>query len=350
MTAPDDDLHVPSSGRCSTWAGWLVGLAALAVVASVSLHLAEERELARVVEGARPAWLLVALALQATTYVADAGVWGQVLARAGLPARLRSLVPISVGKLFLNQALPTVGIAGTVFLVQALDRRGVRREVSLAAVVVWQITYQVAYAAAVACALLVVGLRHRLTPAVVVPGAVLILYAGVTVLLLVGLAQRRLRLPARLLRRRSARALVSMVEGASRDLVTDRRLIGRALALQAAVFVLDATTLWIALLALGAPAPPTLVFASFMAASVTRTLGVVPGGLGTFEAVSVAGLHASGVPLSAALAGTLLFRGLSFWLPMLPGVIAARRATRRAAPSGPAVRAAGPRTPGAADR
>lgn len=337
MTGPNDDLHVPSSGRCSTWASWLVGLAALAVVASVSLHLAEERELARVVERARPAWLLVALALQATTYVADAGVWGQVLARAGLPARLRSLVPISVGKLFLNQALPTVGIAGTVFLVQALDRRGVRREVSLAAVVVWH---------AVACALLVVGLRHRLTPAVVVPGAVLILYAGLTVLLLVGLARRRLRLPARLLRLRSARALVSMVEGASRDLVTDRRLIARALALQAAVFVLDATTLWIALLALGASAPPALVFASFMAASVTRTLGVVPGGLGTFEAVAVAGLHASGVPLSAALAGTLLFRGLSFWLPMLPGVIAARRAASPRV----AVRAAGPRTPGAAGR
>jgi Mg2+-importing ATPase len=37
-----------------------------------------------------------------------------------------------------------------------------------------------------------------------------------------------------------------------------------------------------------------------------------------------------GVPVAVALAATLLFRGLSFWLPMLPGLWLAHRELRGA--------------------
>jgi hypothetical protein len=37
-----------------------------------------------------------------------------------------------------------------------------------------------------------------------------------------------------------------------------------------------------------------------------------------------------GVPLAAGLAATLLFRGLSFWLPMLPASFLAHREARAA--------------------
>jgi uncharacterized membrane protein YbhN (UPF0104 family) len=51
----------------------------------------------------------------------------------------------------------------------------------------------------------------------------------------------------------------------------------------------------------------------------------MPIGLGTFEAGAVGTLHFLGVSIEAALAGTLLLRGLTFWVPMLPGVWLARR-------------------------
>jgi len=51
----------------------------------------------------------------------------------------------------------------------------------------------------------------------------------------------------------------------------------------------------------------------------------MPGGLGAFEAASVLTLKVIGVSAPVALAATLLFRGLSFWLPMLPGFWFARR-------------------------
>jgi len=43
-----------------------------------------------------------------------------------------------------------------------------------------------------------------------------------------------------------------------------------------------------------------------------RTVGIVRGGLGTFEATSVWALNLMGVSLPVGLAATLLFRGLSF--------------------------------------
>lgn len=55
-----------------------------------------------------------------------------------------------------------------------------------------------------------------------------------------------------------------------------------------------------------------------------RSICVTPGGLGVFEGAAVTTLHWAGVPLPMALSATLLFRGLSFWAPMLPGLLVAR--------------------------
>ncbi|WP_412852621.1 lysylphosphatidylglycerol synthase domain-containing protein [Ectothiorhodospira shaposhnikovii] len=58
----------------------------------------------------------------------------------------------------------------------------------------------------------------------------------------------------------------------------------------------------------------------------TLTLGLVPLGLGTFEATCLVMLNLLGVPLEAALTATILLRGLTLWLPMLPGLWFVRRA------------------------
>jgi uncharacterized membrane protein YbhN (UPF0104 family) len=51
--------------------------------------------------------------------------------------------------------------------------------------------------------------------------------------------------------------------------------------------------------------------------------------LGVFEAASVVTLKLAGVPVPVALGATLLFRGLSFWIPMLPGLFFSREARKQ---------------------
>ena len=119
-------------------------------------------------------------------------------------------------------------------------------------------------------------------------------------------------------------ALVEATPGVAHDVP----LIARSAGLQLAIFALDAATLWVMLLALGLAVAPAPVFASFMLSTLARTLGPIPGGLGVFEAASVATLNLMGVPVAPGLAATLLFRGFSFWLPMAPGIVFARRESR----------------------
>ena len=68
-----------------------------------------------------------------------------------------------------------------------------------------------------------------------------------------------------------------------------------------------------------------IVLVSFIMASMAATLGAIPLGLGTFEAACVGMLSLHGVAIETALAATLLLRGLTFWLPMLPGLWVAKR-------------------------
>jgi uncharacterized membrane protein YbhN (UPF0104 family) len=70
------------------------------------------------------------------------------------------------------------------------------------------------------------------------------------------------------------------------------------------------------------------VFPSFVLASMVATVGPIPLGLGTFEVSCVSMLGVMGVPIEAALTSTLLLRGLTLWLPMLPGMWLARWALR----------------------
>ena len=71
---------------------------------------------------------------------------------------------------------------------------------------------------------------------------------------------------------------------------------------------------------MGHPTGPGTALVGFASASVVATLSPIPLGLGTFEATAVAMLGVQGVPVEPALTATLLLRGTTAWLPMLPGL------------------------------
>jgi hypothetical protein len=89
------------------------------------LKVGELERFARLAHGAKPEWLLLALALQIATYACTASVWQRSLASGGAPYPLRSLIPLSLAKVFIDQLLPTGGLSGAVILVRGLARRGI---------------------------------------------------------------------------------------------------------------------------------------------------------------------------------------------------------------------------------
>jgi len=308
---------------------WVFGLASLVGVALFVVHFAEERAFAELVLHAHPAWLLLACVLQTATYLADARIWQTVLLRARISKPLGSYVGLGLAKLLMDQVLPSGGLSGTLLVVAALDRRRVPRGASMAAVTVDLVSYYAAYVLALGIALGTVWVRGELSWFIVLPAAIFAPVAAAipTTVLLVSRGQT---LPRWVTRLPIIKPLLGALVEAKPDIAHDVWLIARCAGWQLAIFVLDAGTLWVMLLALGLSVHPAPVFASFMLSTLARTLGPIPGGLGVFEAASVATLKLMRVPVAAGLAATLLFRGFSFWLPLVPGLVFARRESRGA--------------------
>jgi uncharacterized protein (TIRG00374 family) len=310
---------------------WILGLLTLALVLLVVVNVGEVERFALLMRGARPQWLLLAILLQAATYVFAAGVWQRTLAAAGHVIHLHSLVPLGLAKLFTDQAFPSVGLSGTMVLARGLARRGVTVELATQTLLVTLVSFYAAYLAAAALAVGLLWWHHEANALLTIAGAAFSVVAIAIPAIALALKRWGLGLPPRwLLRLPGFADLLARVASAPTDLLRRKRLLGQTFMLQLCVFLLDASTLWAAFQALGAPVEFLVAYAAFIMASVVATIGPIPVGLGTFEASSVGVLTMLGVDIETALAGTLLLRGMTVWLPMLPGVWLARREVRAA--------------------
>jgi uncharacterized membrane protein YbhN (UPF0104 family) len=92
-------------------------------------------------------------------------------------------------------------------------------------------------------------------------------------------------------------------------------------ALAAGSWLADAACLWFALAAAGVQLDPDVVLLAYVAGIMISALPLLPGGIGAVEAAIPALLHHFGAPLDAALAGTLVYRGISMLLPAAAGAL-----------------------------
>ncbi|HTR55095.1 MAG TPA: lysylphosphatidylglycerol synthase transmembrane domain-containing protein [Kofleriaceae bacterium] len=285
---------------------------------------------ARIVEHARPWWVALGCVLQLGTYVVQGEVWRVVGRRSGTRLSIVAATELSLVKLFIDQALPSGGLSGAVTIAQALQNRGMTEAAAIATVVIDTVTYYLAFLIALAAAmLLAAGAGHAslLIAAAAIAVAAFAIAAVVTILRLADGRPPTVRV---LQRAGFVRRTFDIVRKADRALVHDRHTRRAATMLQLGIIVLDAATVVVLVHAMGSGVSLAGVFASYMISSVFRTLGILPGGLGSFEAASVLTLRAIGVPTAAALSATLIYRGLSFWLPMVPGFVASRHILGRA--------------------
>jgi len=314
--------------RLPKWikAAWLPGAILLASLIGVAFRYGESGRFAEMLSRAEPIWLVIATILQLGTYFCTAVILQLGLRRSGARMRMRSLVPLGLVKLFIDQVVPTGGIAGTVLIIRALERRGVPVAISTAAVVVSLLGFYLAYAVSVALCLVVLWMRSHLSPVILSVVTIVSLVAAVIPVTLLWLTRGGARDVPRWIRRfPGLKPVLEAFESAPRETLHDRKLLLSTAALQFAIILLDAATLRAMMLGLGYSVHPTVAFASFVLASVVATVSLLPGGVGPFEAGSVGTLRVLGVPLEVAVAATLLFRGFTLWLPMLPGLWLARR-------------------------
>ena len=300
---------------------WFIGIASITGIIAIATHFSEVLAFLQLVRKVNSWWLVAALIAQAGTYFTQAEIWRAVARMAGARLPVSLLYKLALSKLFVDQALPSAGVSGTVVVAKSLSGSGLSNGAIVAAVVINTTSFFSAYVAALALALVIVVASGHASPLIVsVSLAFMVLGTGLTAGMLALTPERLARIPKRIQRWKFVRKALDDARNADSRLVRDPRLQGIASCYQLLTFLLDAATLWMLMRSLGGQPSLNGAFASFMIANLFRTISFIPGGLGTFEAAVVYMLKRSGTTYSTGLTAALIFRGITFFLPMLPGM------------------------------
>ena len=287
-----DDLILPATdlgvGR-DVVTRFAFGVLVLAALVLAVLHFSDIAELATLARSARPEWLLLAVLAQAGTYLCAGSVLREALKQAGRKLRLTSLAKLGLVKLFADQAVPSVGLSGTILLLRGLARRDIPATMTMSVLLVDVVSYYAAYLTVVLIGVGLLWVNHRANAAVLAGATI---FAIVAIAIPVGLLLLRhlgrVSLPSWTKRFPKAVSLLRAVVAAPSDALLSRSLMTKVTLLQLSIFLLDLLTLWLSFQALGHALPFWNCFVAFVVASAAATIGPIPLGLGTFEAACVA--------------------------------------------------------------
>ncbi len=95
------------------------------------------------------------------------------------------------------------------------------------------------------------------------------------------------------------------------------------------ITILSAVALAASIMAIHASIALIGVFVIYVTSSLVSNIAPTPGGVGATEAVLVLALVASRLSLPQAVAVTLIYRFITFWLPIIPGGFAYKRLNRQ---------------------
>lgn len=319
----------PSGG--AAWARYLRS-GALLLVAAVSLYLLLPSLLAvfgswRSLSHLNWYFGIIVFAAEATSYIS---LWE--LDRIAL--RTSAWFPIACAQLSGNAIGRIVPGAPTPVTVGMLHRAGVDTGEAAAA-----FTASTGLQIATTAALPLLALPAIVGGAPVRRGLATAFYLGIGVLALlvpVGVAAFATDAPLELAGRGIQRLLNATVwrrrpvAGLPQELLQDRDFIRTTLGERWRVAIVaavantgfDYLALLCALRAVGAAPRPSLVLLAYTSADLLALMPFTPGGLGFVEAGLVGTLTLAGVPVTDALAATLLYRLVSYWLPLPAGGVA----------------------------
>jgi len=277
--------------------------------------------LASVLRSADWRWSIVALAFSALTYV------GATWSLSGFVTERLSFVRTMLAQLagsFVTLVTPAA-VGGAALNIRYLQRRKVSAPVAAASVGVSQVVAFVLHILLLVVFVAVTGTArsHAFSP----PSWIYFVLAGIVAIVLAVFA-----LPAgrRLLRARLAPTLSQVLPRLLEVAQQPRKLIqgiGGALLLSAAYIL----CLAVCVRALGGSVPVASVAVVYLTGSALGSIVPTPGGLGAVEAALSAGLRAAGLAGAVAVSSVLLFRLLTFWLPVPAGWAALKYLERKQA-------------------
>jgi uncharacterized protein (TIRG00374 family) len=290
------------------------------------------------IEDGRPAWTAAAFLFTVGMFGGYVAMFRGVFVRAGSRIGWAASYEITMAGLAASRLFAAGGAGGLVLTAWALRRAGMGARAVADKTISFLVLTYLPYAIAVAVCgfglhwgLFSGGDPFSLTfvPAVV---AVVLLALALAIALIPTDLQRRLRPFARR-KGRPARLVQLLATGPAatsagvRDALEHLRSRDPALLGAVLFWGFQVAVLWAAFHAFG-EAPPLAVLTQAFFVGMLGNLLPMPGGVGGVEGGMIGALVAFGVDGGLAVVAVLVYRAFTFWLPLLPGVLAYFRLRR----------------------
>ena len=284
-----------------------------------------------------PAWLALALAAQLGTYLFNAIICRGLLRSFASQThiRIKELFQASIVTLFINQTIPSVNLSGNIYFFNFLKKRGVAEESAFSLMFLELLTFYTA----VVCIILILlftclflkGIPLYFTFIFLGGIAAFILFAiligllgkGKTVVLLL----KKLS-GIRFLKKSISKFKTIPFDGIKNPWQVFRehpQLVFLTIIFHTCIFLSDSLTVFALFHGLGVHVPFLSVFVGFVLTKIISLLPFTPGALILYEGSMTFFYVHFGVPVAVAAVVTLLYRALSFWLPIPVGFFLYRR-------------------------
>jgi uncharacterized membrane protein YbhN (UPF0104 family) len=277
-------------------------------------------------------WIAIGVAFETLSFAGYVILFRAVFVDEGGRIRWRESYEITMAGLVATRLFAAAGAGGIALTAWALRRAGMEPRLVACRMVAFMVLLYVIYAASLL--LDGIGLASGLFPGggsfaiTVVPAivAAALFAIAIAMAMLPGDIERRLgrwqtgsgRGKRWLAHAVTAPALAASGVRTAIDLIRTRdpRLLGAL-----AWWGFDMCVLWAMFHAFGKPPPFTVIWMAYFVGTLGNLLPL-PGGLGGVEGGMIGALAAFGVSVDLAVLAVLSYRGISFWLPTLPGVVA----------------------------
>jgi uncharacterized protein (TIRG00374 family) len=324
----------------------LVAVLLIAATGLVIANFTDLRTLTRALAAGSGSWIAAGAAVHAAYFVAYAALYRLGFAVVGVAARTWSLVPVMFAGLFVNVLVPSGAGAAALFIDDAA-RRGQNPAHAAVGVVLVLLLDLITLVPFVAWGVWFLIRADLLAAWHLLAVAAFVLYlAGLVALLAISRwrpAWIRRTLDAT--RRAAARVLgwlhihrplaadwadqtAAHFADAAAAIATRPGRLATAALWATALHLINLFGLWLFVRGFGAQPPLGGLIAAFALGIVLFVIVVIPQAAPVVEATMTATFLRVGVPPGRAVAVTLAFRGVNFWLPLALGLAAAWRLRR----------------------
>ena len=337
--APEEEVeHEEHPPRLDLSARSLVGFAIFVLLAIVALYfllpqVAGLEETWHRIEDGSPLWLGVALLFTLGMFGGYVMLFHGVFARAAAGrVTLRESYQICMAGLAATRLFSAGGAGGIVLTAWALRAAGLpRRVVADKTIAFLVLTYLVYTVSLIVCGF---GLRYGVFPGpdpftmTVVPAtlALIVTVLGLSIALVPTDFERRLHTLAlrhgrigRLAQR--AATIPATASLGIRDALAHLRSRDPALLGAIVYWACQIGVLWASFKAFGQPPELAVIVMAFFVGMLGNLLPL-PGGIGGVDGGMIGAFAAFNVDTGLAVVAVLVYRGFTFWLPTIPGVVA----------------------------